>query len=1148
MKDNIALSNINNHKQKLLISVLILLSIFAKTQVLEDFSDGNINENPLWTGDTSVFVLTSSSAIPPEMKPALKLNDDKSDTAFIATANELSEAVEWQFWCKLSFNSSSNNNMRAYLMSESENLKQELSGYLLLIGGANDSIYFAKQENTEIIPLLKFSSAFTGNTTNTFRFKITKDDNSVWNFYFDPEGGYNWQWQGSILEENLYQNHYFGFFCKYTSSNATKFYFDDIHIQIFEEDTIPPHLTNIDLLNSSELLLYFDEALNEDSTSNFDNYECDNGIGHPIQTIYNSGNNTVSLLFSTNFEENITYTLSVQNITDLYGNVMNETNLSFQWEEIHTPAIGDIIISEIMADQNPTPNNLPAKDFLELYNRTPNNIQLQNCKIQLKNTGSFIEFPEYILPPNTFLIITKNSDTGLFQDYGHVLGLPGFSLNNESTLKLFNSSNQLLDIKSYETAWYHDPEKENGGWSIEIIDRNKACYNGDNWLASNNLDGGTPGQVNSVDGEYFSPPAISKAELSSPHSISVRFKHRMDSIQSSKPSSYSLNSSSMPNNAVLQEDYTTVELFFDDELTSGNSYILSITDTIYDCAGEYIPIGTNIEIVIPEEATPYDILFSEIMADPIPATGLPEYEYLELFNRSNKIISLNNWKLTIGETTKNLSGLLLLPKEYVILCNEEASIFFQWFGKTYALSSLSLPNSSQILQLKNQEGALIDQVTYSSNWHETSKKEGGWSLELINPDYPCMNNTNWHSSIAEEGGTPGNQNSVYSEEEIQGHILQIVTLTPSILEIWFNQNFQEADLEDIFNYSINPSVGTPVNVEKTGLFSVIISLADSLKHQILYNLRMDCELTDCSGKTNLIQETYYFGLLEEPEYQDIMINEVLFNPWSEGVDFVEVVNHSPKFIDMSKMQLGYIRKHDFSPDDTLFFPVSDQPFFIFPEKYKVLTKDPKSIINQYDVADSSAFVIMNSFPSYNNDQGTVILRNSQDEIIDLFSYNENMHFPLLNSTEGVSLERISLDHPTNDTGNWHSAAETRGFATPTSVNSQYTPPSDTENPISIKPQIFSPDNDGYQDVASIIYHFDKEGYMGNILIYDTEGRLIKLLQKNTLLGTNGQFFWNGEMENKEIAPEGIYIVLFQIYDLKKSVKKFKIPITVAKHY
>jgi len=150
-----------------------------------------------------------------------------------------------------------------------------------------------------------------------------------------------------------------------------------------------------------------------------------------------------------------------------------------------------------------------------------------------------------------------------------------------------------------------------------------------------------------------------------------------------------------------------------------------------------------------------------------------------------------------------------------------------------------------------------------------------------------------------------------------------------------------------------------------------------------------------------------------------------------------------------------------------------------------------------------------------------------------------MHFALLNDTKGITLERIDFNRATNDKTNWHSAAKAIVYGTPGYRNSQYVDAGETDNAIEITPEIFSPDEDGMNDVVNINYKFDTPGYTANISIYDSKGRLTKLLIRNELLGTTGTYSWDGINESKEKASIGIYIIYVEVFNLKGDVKKYK---------
>jgi hypothetical protein len=150
-----------------------------------------------------------------------------------------------------------------------------------------------------------------------------------------------------------------------------------------------------------------------------------------------------------------------------------------------------------------------------------------------------------------------------------------------------------------------------------------------------------------------------------------------------------------------------------------------------------------------------------------------------------------------------------------------------------------------------------------------------------------------------------------------------------------------------------------------------------------------------------------------------------------------------------------------------------------------------------------------------------------------------MHYPLLDSYEGVSLERINYNRPAYDRTNWHSASESVGFATPGYKNSQFNENPEVSDEVFVEPEVFSPDNDGYNDVLNIHYRFETPGYTAKIVIFDAQGRLTKNLISNTLLGTEGTFSWDGRTDDNQKALIGIYIVYFEAFGLNGGVKKYK---------
>ena len=174
---------------------------------------------------------------------------------------------------------------------------------------------------------------------------------------------------------------------------------------------------------------------------------------------------------------------------------------------------------------------------------------------------------------------------------------------------------------------------------------------------------------------------------------------------------------------------------------------------------------------------------------------------------------------------------------------------------------------------------------------------------------------------------------------------------------------------------------------------------------------------------------------------------------------------------------------------------------MFPKDFIVLTENAALVKNFYVANNPNAFIELN-MPSYNDDEGHVIVLNEQGSVIDEIFYKDNWHFKLISNEEGVALERINYDDTTADNSltanideqaaNWHSAASNVGYGTPTYKNSQYRIDAGVQGSISSSPEIISPDNDGLDDFASIDYNFPEPGYVANITIFDAAGRPVRL--------------------------------------------------------
>lgn len=552
------------------------------------------------------------------------------------------------------------------------------------------------------------------------------------------------------------------------------------------------------------------------------------------------------------------------------------------------------------------------------------------------------------------------------------------------------------------------------------------------------------------------------------------------------------------------------------------------------------------------QAVRNDVLIDEIMCDPTPLAlsngGLPETEFIELKNVSLRPVNLNGWKISDATSTATINtGFVLLPDSFVIICSNSAVAMLSVLGRTVGISSFpSLDNNGEWIALKSKEGLLIHAVDYKKNWYRNAvKSEGGHTLEMIDTKNPCSGYSNWKATISATGGTPGKKNSIdaINPDEQPPALLKAFATDNLNIVLVFDEPLDSIQAVKPANYMISNSPDAPRYVEAIAPFfsTVQLRLNHPLQKSRMYTATVK-DGNDCSGN-RIGTQTTKLGLAVAPAVHDVVINEILFNPAADGVDYVEIYNRSTEIIDIKDLYLA--NKAGNSAPGSL-RRLSTESRLLFPGDYLVATENLSVVQQQFTVKNNNAFVEISTMPSYPDDRGNVMLLNSGGLVLDTLSYDEKWHFKLINIRQGVSLERIDYNKPANDPSNWHSAATSAGYGTPGYLNSQFMQEKEAESLITVHPEIFSPDNDGFNDFTTISYQFAEPGYVCNITVFDANGRLVRYLTRNALCGLKGYFRWDGLDEKNDRLHTGVYVILTEIFTLKGKTRKFKIPTVLAR--
>lgn len=627
----------------------------------------------------------------------------------------------------------------------------------------------------------------------------------------------------------------------------------------------------------------------------------------------------------------------------------------------------------------------------------------------------------------------------------------------------------------------------------------------------------------------LTPPVLVSATAISALQIDVLFNEAITTLSGENTNNYDIQPFQSAASASIDLiNPALVHIIPNSPLQNGNTYTL-LASEISDLAGNTATNNQSAQFqyLVADSVVIGDVLISEFFADPTPVIGLPEIEYVEIFNKSTKILNLQGWKIGDASSEGTIAAAWLLPGEYKILTATANVPLFTLSSAVGTTSFPSLNNAGDDVVLKNNTGLVLDKLSYTDDWYQDEiKKDGGFSLELINPNDPCSDKDNWIASNSSSGGTPGFINSVYDVSiDVEGPEIDLVlALAPNYLEFYFNEGMDSSSLA-LCTLTFDPSLTVQNKyIQGVNPFMMTIQLNENIMPSQLYNYTIN-PIADCW--LNSISWSGEFILPELPQKGDVIINEILQNPLNGGQDWIELYNNSDKVINLKDWLLA-----NFDDDTISNFKSISSNYLLKPSDFVVLGKDSSFVKQNYPFSVSGKF-LYSELPSYDNDSGTVyIIYNS--EVIEQVSYSDEWHFKLLDNTDGVSLERIDPNGLSSSAFNWHSAAEAIGFASPGRKNSQYLPALTNGN-FNLSSELISPDNDGYQDVLQLNYQMSEAGMLGKVTIYDDRGRLIRTLCSNELLGTEGTLSWDGLTDNFVKASIGVYVLFFEAFSTNGSL-------------
>ncbi len=639
----------------------------------------------------------------------------------------------------------------------------------------------------------------------------------------------------------------------------------------------------------------------------------------------------------------------------------------------------------------------------------------------------------------------------------------------------------------------------------------------------------------------YQAPYVSALSYSLPKEIIVHYSEAVRK-ESLKKENFLLDGNPMDSVFRDANEFDKVHLITSSKLSEGLHYLFS--SNVSDEAGNTMT-GINSPLDI-TQCTYHEILISEFLADPTPSIGLPNCEFVELYNPTKDSFNLHDFYFgDSSRLTRFQKEHWIHKNEYLIVC---ATSNCKLFSNQHCIETDDFPslnNSGDKLVLLNQDSTPVDVITYDLSYYaDAFKSNGGFSIERLDLNHPCDNPSNWQASISPKGGTPGERNSILKTispheafECVHGELINSnrisITLNESLRADQIShascylEETEDTLKETIYNYNQSYQLQfiSPVALDTHSIYTIHLQ-----------------GIENCFGQAINSNKSIAIGYGFEADSGEICINEILFNPKPEDDDYIELYNTSTRSLDLSKLKIAKL----LNGSAEQFYALINTPRNILPQEILCLSKDPNKICLSYPSNQSKQVIAYHTICSMNDDTDRIILINRHGLRVEEIAYHENWQHPLLNDVEGVALERRSSSQSGLTKDNWVSACANDGYGTPGLMNaaSADIPFSDSSEDWLLYPKLLTPNGDGIDDYLYLQKKMDGNTSIAEIKIVSTDGELVTKVCDPQSISAQEEQIWNGILGDGKKAPFGIYYVWIRYGTLNTKSKTTLLPFYV----
>ncbi len=718
--------------------------------------------------------------------------------------------------------------------------------------------------------------------------------------------------------------------------------------------------------------------------------------------------------------------------------------------EVRVPfRAGDLVVNEIMFQPR-----TGACEWIELFNTRDHEIDLREWTISDENVSTRVRVADrhVTVPAGGYLVLAK--DTTVKRDFPEFkgslfsLGSRWPTLNNDADLVVLRDlTGVTVDSVAYAATW----GVSQAGLSLERVRAEESSNLPSNWQPSVHASGGTPGEENSVSpaavdaevvtGSILWQPPVPQAFGSVLITARIRNVGRQALPRLEVSCYWDANADSLLDPAEL----LGIPQLVDELEVAGSRTVAFPWEALPAgvhrvavevlCAGDQRPANNRrfAELMVAFPAG--QVVVNEIMYAPLP--GQPEW--VELYNAGPGEVNLYRWGIGDASSGRRVFGTsrMVIPEGGFVVVAADSSLVFQFGPLPAPLLTVgqgwpALNNDQDQVRVYDPTGMIVDSVRYLSSWG----MRAGVSLERVRYEWGSQEQTNWRLSAAPEGGSPGRQNSVSPvavDVEVARGSLQWEPARPKAEQTLLmsarvqNVGRQPVQNVEVFFYWDLDGDSLLTEQERLGPVQVLGLLQAGSGETVVTQWPMVPPGVHAiavearyAGDHRPANNRQFAALTVAFPAGQVLINEIMFAPFSGQSEWVELYNAGPGPVDLYGWGLG---------DATSGHRLFGTTHLSVPEGGFAIVAADSALRFQYGPLPAPLLTVKQGWAALNNDQDEVRLYDPAGAIIDSVQYSSRWGM-----RTGASLERVRYEWVSGDSSNWRLSVAPEG-ATPGHENS-----------------------------------------------------------------------------------------------------------------